>query len=253
MDTNNRSVRDEVGTEDVFSNLSAFAARSGRSATVGTESSNDPSNFCALNFNQFTSSGRNWRGLCGSDVNRGGWNRSLHVEHIIRGFAGWIDALFSGGNHRDSNDRGNSIVHGSSHGQLANTGSGSCERNSGRSTKTDKTIRELVFAALCVLVLAGTPSRTGAQEIAKTTLSITVTAPVVLLTWQESATAGVTQYDLYRGNSSSGPFVLLVSLNALDYTDASILPGQSYFYIVTAVLNGIESTDSNIAETGVIP
>ncbi len=67
------------------------------------------------------------------------------------------------------------------------------------------------------------------------------------LSWNASASA-VVGYNVYRGSQSGGPYTQINSaLNATTtYTDATVLGGQTYFYVVTAVDgNNVESTFSN--------
>lgn len=67
------------------------------------------------------------------------------------------------------------------------------------------------------------------------------------LSWNASASA-VVGYNVYRGSQSGGPYAQINSaLNAsTTYTDATVLGGQTYFYVVTAVDgNNVESPFSN--------
>lgn len=69
---------------------------------------------------------------------------------------------------------------------------------------------------------------------------------VVLLSWTASTSSGVAGYNVYRGTASGGPYTLLASLsNVTSYTDTTVLSGQTYFYVVTALGAGnIESAYS---------
>ena len=58
---------------------------------------------------------------------------------------------------------------------------------------------------------------------------------VVSLTWAPSTSSNVTGYKLYRGATSTGPYTLLKSVAATSYTDNTVLSGQTYYYVVTAV------------------
>ncbi len=69
----------------------------------------------------------------------------------------------------------------------------------------------------------------------------------VSLTWVAS-TSTVVGYNVYVGSISGGPYTLLNStpVAALAYTDSSVVAGQTYFFVVTAVnSNGVESVVSN--------
>jgi len=66
----------------------------------------------------------------------------------------------------------------------------------------------------------------------------------VVLTWNASPTAGVT-YDIYRNAVQ-----IANSVNALTYTDATVVAGQSYSYTARA---NMESVDSNTASVTIPP
>jgi len=128
-------------------------------------------------------------------------------------------------------------------------------------------------------VISGTPTSTGTSnftvqvtdtnfQTAIKALSITVSAPPpppppppppstsVSLTWTAS-TSVVAGYNVYRGTVTGGPFTklnsTLIPSTTLDYTDITILSGQTYIYAVTAVnSSGVESLFSNEA-TAVVP
>lgn len=67
------------------------------------------------------------------------------------------------------------------------------------------------------------------------------------LAWQAS-TSSVAGYRVYRGSVSGGPYMLLTSVlvSTTSFTDSTVLSGNSYFYVVTAVSSGnLESGYSN--------
>ena len=67
------------------------------------------------------------------------------------------------------------------------------------------------------------------------------------LTWTAS-TSVVVGYNVYRGSTSGGPYTKLnSSLDAsTTFTDSSVLSGQTYYFVVTAVdSNNVESAYSN--------
>ena len=70
----------------------------------------------------------------------------------------------------------------------------------------------------------------------------------VTLNWTASPSSGVVGYNIYRGGNSGGPYSQINS--AVDTTtqdvDYSVVGGQTYYYVVTAVNSaGAESTYSN--------
>jgi len=67
------------------------------------------------------------------------------------------------------------------------------------------------------------------------------------LIWTAS-TSVVTGYNVYRGAVSGGPYTLMNAPLVIltNYTDNTVLSGQPYFYVVTAVdANNVESAYSN--------
>ena len=102
-----------------------------------------------------------------------------------------------------------------------------------------------------LFALAALSGAVGAQQTAVQQLTLTVNHQIIL-TWQASTTAGVTQYNIYRGIANGGPYLLIGSDNALDFNDGTAGAG-TWYYVVTAVgSNGVESVYSNQA-TAVIP
>lgn len=63
----------------------------------------------------------------------------------------------------------------------------------------------------------------------------------VSLSW--SASAGATSYNIYRGSSSGGE-TLLASSSTNSYLDNAVTNGSTYYYEVTAVVNGVETSVS---------
>ena len=70
----------------------------------------------------------------------------------------------------------------------------------------------------------------------------------VLLSWDASITSGVSGYNVYRAGSSGGYSTTPLNsspVTSTAFTDPSVASGQSYFYVVTAVDAGQQSSDSN--------
>lgn len=74
------------------------------------------------------------------------------------------------------------------------------------------------------------------------------------LSWTASTTPGVSSYNVYRATSSSGPFTTPIAsvTSGTTYQDTTVVAGQTYYYEVTAVLNGVESSPAGPAQ-GTIP
>ena len=78
----------------------------------------------------------------------------------------------------------------------------------------------------------------------------------VSLSWSASSSQNVIGYNIYRGTKSGGPYSKINSvLNASTvYTDTSVVDGQTYYYVVTAVnSSNQESTYSNQAQAVIPP
>lgn len=75
---------------------------------------------------------------------------------------------------------------------------------------------------------------------------------VVSLSWAGST--GAAAYKVYRGTTSGGPYSLLASLGTTTtYMDTTVVSGNTYYYVVTAIdSKGSASTNSNQSQA-VIP
>lgn len=70
----------------------------------------------------------------------------------------------------------------------------------------------------------------------------------VALTWNPSATTGVTGYNVFRASTSAGYGTNPLNstpISGSGYTDASVTAGQTYFYVVETVGSGVSSAASN--------
>jgi fibronectin type 3 domain-containing protein len=79
------------------------------------------------------------------------------------------------------------------------------------------------------------------------------TQHTVDLTW--NASSGAVGYNVYRGTVPGGPYTMINSLldGTTSYTDNTVVSGQTYYYVATAVDgNSDESGYSNQAQA-VIP
>jgi len=74
------------------------------------------------------------------------------------------------------------------------------------------------------------------------------------LNWTASVTVGVTSYNVYRSQMSGSGYVKIAVVTAptVTFTDQGLPAGNTYYYVVTAVLSGMESGYSNQG-TGVVP
>lgn len=77
---------------------------------------------------------------------------------------------------------------------------------------------------------------------------------VVALNWTASASFGVAGYRVYRGTTSGGPYTLLSSVgNVTSYTDTTVVSGQTYFYVTTALDGSGQESVYSIESKAVIP
>lgn len=80
-------------------------------------------------------------------------------------------------------------------------------------------------------------------------------AHAAILSWTASTTPNAT-YNVYRATSAAGPFTTPVNsspITGTTYTDTSVVAGQSYYYVATAVAGGTESADSSPPVLATIP
>ena len=83
-----------------------------------------------------------------------------------------------------------------------------------------------------------------------------VTNHWVSFTWTASPSPNISGYNLYRGTSPTGPFtrVNLSLINGTSIVDDTVAPGQTYYYVATAVdTNSNESAFSSPAVQAAIP
>lgn len=75
----------------------------------------------------------------------------------------------------------------------------------------------------------------------------------VSLNWTVSSSSGVTGYKVYRGTASGGPYSLVTTVGTTpSATDSSVTSGQTYYYVLTTLAGGVESSYSQQAQA-VIP
>ena len=107
-------------------------------------------------------------------------------------------------------------------------------------------------SAGAVLSVVSNASNAAAQTL--NGVGVPPTQHSVSLSWTDGD-SGVVGYNIYRGSVSGGPYVQINSglESTPAYTDNSVVAGQTYYYMTTAVDgSGVESAYSNEAEA-VIP
>jgi hypothetical protein len=87
------------------------------------------------------------------------------------------------------------------------------------------------------------------------TLSGTGTnAHSVSLSWTASTSTNISGYNVYRSNTSGGPYTKVNGslITSTSYTDTTVQAGQTYYYVATAVnTSNVESSYSNQAQATV--
>jgi hypothetical protein len=95
------------------------------------------------------------------------------------------------------------------------------------------------------------------QQIVNAALGEACSATIshsVSLTWSASTSASIAGYNVYRSTTSGGPYTQLNTslVTTTSYTDASVVAGQTYYYVTTAVNTSSEqSAYSNQAQATV--
>ena len=76
----------------------------------------------------------------------------------------------------------------------------------------------------------------------------------VVLSWTGGA-VGIGGYHAYSSTVSGGPFVRMTSslLSSPSYTDTSVLPGHTYYYVVTAVNSANQESTYSSEVTATVP
>jgi hypothetical protein len=83
-----------------------------------------------------------------------------------------------------------------------------------------------------------TASANGASPTFSLSLTPLGVSHSVTLTWIASTSSNVAGYNVYRGTTSGGPYATNVNsslVTGLSYTDTTVLAGQTYYYVLTAV------------------
>lgn len=93
------------------------------------------------------------------------------------------------------------------------------------------------------------------QTVVNTALGGTCFLHYVSLSWGASSSSSIAGYNIYRGTAPGGPYTKLNSslISSLLFTDTTAQPGQTYYYVATAVnTNNAESAYSTAASV-VVP
>lgn len=72
----------------------------------------------------------------------------------------------------------------------------------------------------------------------------------VSISWQASASSGVTSYNVYRSPVTGGPYARVGNATGTSFTDTTVQAGKTYFYVVTS-LNASQVESAVSTETTV--
>lgn len=102
---------------------------------------------------------------------------------------------------------------------------------------------------------AGVCNSLVVQQVANAAVGgacVTAGTHSVTLNWTASTTAGV-NYNIYRSTTSGGPYAKIntTPVATVSYLDGTVLAGQTYYYVTTAISSGGESAYSNEASAAV--
>jgi hypothetical protein len=76
----------------------------------------------------------------------------------------------------------------------------------------------------------------------------------VILNWAASTSSNVAGYKVYRSTTSGGPYTLLTTLgNVTTISDNTVLSGQTYYYVMTAVDSSNNESSYSTQSQAIIP
>ena len=77
----------------------------------------------------------------------------------------------------------------------------------------------------------------------------------VTLTWTASTSTGVTGYNVFRSQTTGGPYTQVNTnlIGGTSYVDSSVTAGQSYYYVVTAVGSGSSQSSYSNETSASVP
>jgi hypothetical protein len=81
-------------------------------------------------------------------------------------------------------------------------------------------------------------------------LSATATNDQIRLDWTSSLDA--TNYNVKRSTTSGGPYTIITSTSSTNGTDTNVLAGLTYYYVISAVDQFGESTNSTQASAMIV-
>jgi Abnormal spindle-like microcephaly-assoc'd, ASPM-SPD-2-Hydin/Protein of unknown function (DUF1573) len=94
-----------------------------------------------------------------------------------------------------------------------------------------------------------TPSGTPSATISLSGTGISTSANAVKLSWSPSVSPNIAGYNIYRSETSGGPYSLVSGpISGTTFSDANVVAGKTYYYVLTSVdTSGVESGYSSQA------
>ncbi|MXQ74291.1 hypothetical protein GSF08_10175 [Clostridiaceae bacterium DONG20-135] len=86
---------------------------------------------------------------------------------------------------------------------------------------------------------------TAASDVPQNLIAAANGSTTINTTWDPIANAS--RYHVYRSTTAVGPYVLIGITTTTSYTNVGLIPNTTYYYRVTAVVNEVESAQSNTA------
>ena len=124
----------------------------------------------------------------------------------------------------------------------------------GQSTTLVSTFAPPASGAAIGKITVSSNSSNSPASIALTGNGVAAVAHSVVLSWTGGA-SGITGYHTYSSTVSGGPFVKLTStpLSSPSYTDTSVQPGHTYYYVVTALNSSSQESTYSSEVTAIVP
>ena len=129
------------------------------------------------------------------------------------------------------------------------------DMNGVRTIVYEKTGIEQKVHSVEITVTNTNTTRFDAIDIDETGYLVDINTPINLnaisgnkkvdLSWD--SVEGATSYIVKRALTASGPYTTIATTSAITYPDSSVTNGTTYYYVVSAVVNGTESPNSNEA------
>jgi hypothetical protein len=84
---------------------------------------------------------------------------------------------------------------------------------------------------------------------------VTASSHSVALSWAASTSSNIAGYNVYRGTTSGGPYTVVngALVTGTTFTDGSVVAGQTYYYVTTAVDSGSNQSGYSNQAVAAIP